>query len=323
MSLRHIYTLILLLFTHLIIPLGLVMWVIAGKNTCKLYLILKIIVLILFILLIYFAGYWGYLVYWFRYILLGVLILTLCIAYFKMQGLPFYIEKSSYGWGTVCIAAVAALILAYYNISVFRGHFYSEQPIQLAFPFKGGSYYIIDGGNGKASSVVNYHYNNKFYKMTGTSDSQKYALDIAKINNYGMTSKWILPIELEDYENFMERVYSPCSGTVFDIIDGYDSHAPFTEKYTDYIGNTIVIKTGDTYVLMCHLHKGSITVSAGDKVEVGQFIAKSGNTGMSKLPHLHIHAVRSIKDSIWSGKGVPIIFNGKFPIKNDIIKINN
>lgn len=57
---------------------------------------------------------------------------------------------------------------------------------------------------------------------------------------------------------------------------------------------------------------GSIQVKKGEKVDTNRIIGRVGNSGNTSEPHLHIHAERK-------GKGVPILFNGRFLIRNDLI----
>ena len=53
-------------------------------------------------------------------------------------------------------------------------------------------------------------------------------------------------------------------------------------------GNYVVIQHSDgNYTLYAHMHEGTITVKAGDKVQQGQVIGKMGSSGNSTGMHLH------------------------------------
>ncbi len=73
-------------------------------------------------------------------------------------------------------------------------------------------------------------------------------------------------------------------------------------------------------VVLAHLMKGSISVVEGDYVRAGAPLGRVGNSGNTTEPHLHIHAVRgSTPDSILVSEGVPILFGGRFPVRNRVI----
>lgn len=59
-----------------------------------------------------------------------------------------------------------------------------------------------------------------------------------------------------------------------------------TANYSDSAGNWVIIDHGNGYVSK-YMHNSQLLVSPGEKVEKGQVIAKSGNTGISTGPHLH------------------------------------
>jgi murein DD-endopeptidase MepM/ murein hydrolase activator NlpD len=79
------------------------------------------------------------------------------------------------------------------------------------------------------------------------------------------------------------------------------------------VGNHVILDLGDgTYALYAHLRRGSLTVREGDRVTVGQPLARCGNSGNSTEPHLHFQLMdgpdpdtaRGIPFT-WSGIGVP------------------
>jgi murein DD-endopeptidase MepM/ murein hydrolase activator NlpD len=62
-------------------------------------------------------------------------------------------------------------------------------------------------------------------------------------------------------------------------------------KYYAY-GNYILIRHSDSsFAWYFHLQKNGAFVNPGDEVKVGQVIGRSGNTGYSAFPHLHIEVV--------------------------------
>ena len=63
------------------------------------------------------------------------------------------------------------------------------------------------------------------------------------------------------------------------------------------------------------------TIFKGDFVAENQPIGKAGNSGNTDEPHLHIHGTTIANgDYIISGKGVPLIFNGRFLTRNSIVR---
>lgn len=71
-----------------------------------------------------------------------------------------------------------------------------------------------------------------------------------------------------------EYVYSMLPGTVTSI--GYDERS----------GHYLIITSGTFSISYCHLSK--VYVRQGDFVSAGDIICKSGNTGASTGPHLHL-----------------------------------
>jgi hypothetical protein len=85
-------------------------------------------------------------------------------------------------------------------------------------------------------------------------------------------------------------------------------------------GNYIAIamKESDIVIILAHLEKGSIKVKNGNAVLEGQIIASVGNSGNTTEPHLHMHSVvNHTGDFLFSAKGIPMKFQGKFLVRND------
>jgi murein DD-endopeptidase MepM/ murein hydrolase activator NlpD len=75
-------------------------------------------------------------------------------------------------------------------------------------------------------------------------------------------------------------------GVVVRVKDDSDKGGP--SMAYDRFNNYVLIRHDDgTLGHYCHLQKGGVLVRAGQKVETGDVIAHSGNTGFSSGPHLH------------------------------------
>ena len=62
-------------------------------------------------------------------------------------------------------------------------------------------------------------------------------------------------------------------------------------------------------------------VRVGDSAFMGQSLALVGNSGNTSEPHLHMHVTvgGDVSDAM-RGRGVPIAFGGKFPVRNDVFR---
>ena len=154
--------------------------------------------------------------------------------------------------------------------------------------------------------------------------AQKYALDIVKVNKYGIRASGLLPADLSKYEIFGEQVYAPCSGQVISVENNLEDLIPPTMDPENLLGNHVIIFCEGHSVLLAHLKKGSVIVNLDDAVSQGDLLGEIGNSGNTSEPHLHIHAVvgraTALKDIAGEGQGVPMLFDNKFLIRNDRVE---
>ena len=100
------------------------------------------------------------------------------------------------------------------------------------------------------------------------------------------------------------------------MVDDLPDLNPSGKDWFNITGNRVVIKSFERILItLSHLQRRSSIVKPGDWVELGQPIAAVGNSGLSIRPHLTVHATQKY---IW-GQGVPIVFDGQFPVRNRII----
>lgn len=114
-------------------------------------------------------------------------------------------------------------------------------------------------------------------------------------------------IPVEDTHTWSRPVFSPVDGVVvashdtesdrkkisfvYDLVSLVIKKPKVQDGFGAFGGNHIMIRSGDIFVLLCHLKKGSSRVKKGDHVKVGQHIAEIGNSGSSIQPHLHLQVM--------------------------------
>ena len=101
-------------------------------------------------------------------------------------------------------------------------------------------------------------------------------------------------------------VYAARAGTVINVRHDSFSGAPLP-ALLDQANVVEVLHEDGTIAIYAHLHWDSIRVRIGQRVQLGEYLANSGNTGFTTGPHLHFAVWRN------SGSGdvsVPVQFAG-------------
>lgn len=119
---------------------------------------------------------------------------------------------------------------------------------------------------------------------------------------------------LTEYGCYGIPVVAPIAGMVTAVHDGEPDMVPgqSSNNVKAPTGNYVVIQLDDTgtYLVIAHLKPGSVTVTAGQRVEEGQVIGACGNSGNTSEPHIHIHHQRQdpAKYPINFAEGLPLFF---------------
>ncbi|MFE0865206.1 M23 family metallopeptidase [Streptomyces rochei] len=75
------------------------------------------------------------------------------------------------------------------------------------------------------------------------------------------------------------------------------------------VGNHLVLDLGGgTYAMYAHVRRGSFAVREGDRVRVGQLLARCGNSGNSTEPHVHFQLMDGPDPD--TARGVPFTWRG-------------
>jgi hypothetical protein len=303
---------------HWVIPFILIVWTWRKNYTGWMSWIMQAVLLASYTTFVFLMGTWMFASFYLRYMIVALSIAAAIRSFLKIRRLRSAVQLLFWAWIGYGAELLITIILVYLIVGAVRSHFYDEEPVSLSFPFRSGVYAVFEGGNGRASSLMNYHYGSSTHKGASVNRSMKYAVDVTKLSKWGNDAYGILPRDNAKYAIFNEPLYSPCDGEIFDVVDKWDDNVPFGGKAPYNDGNHVVIKASNFYVLMGHLKKGSIAVKVGDRVKQGQPIAKAGNSGWTLQPHTHIQAMKLSPGSFWAAEGLPIYFDGKNTVKNTL-----
>lgn len=309
---------IMLVWGHLLIPGYFVYRFVDASYHSLGELLLSAGVLLSFCGLMVLIGRWDWFGVWLRYLLILVPASIVLLDIWNLRQLPWLAEDIR--WIDVGINAILLITFAFLAGRAYAGRKHHEpQQLDAGFPFANGTFYVAHGGS---DSLVNYHVGH------GT---QKYALDIVKLGANGTRALGFYPSQLDRYVIFEEPVLSPVNGTVLAAVDGWPDLRPPQLDINQRAGNYLVLKPDerpDLYILMAHLRRGSIKVQPGDVVRQGRTLATIGNSGNTTEPHLHIHCAtiegadsgETIGDFTSSGIGVPLLMEGRFLVRNNIVR---
>jgi murein DD-endopeptidase MepM/ murein hydrolase activator NlpD len=101
-------------------------------------------------------------------------------------------------------------------------------------------------------------------------------------------------------------IYAAREGTVINVHHDFFRGAP-DAALLDQANVVEILHDDGTIGIYAHLHWQSIRVQPGQSVRRGQYIADSGNTGLSTGPHLHFAVVRNAG---MRAESVPVQFAG-------------
>jgi len=282
---------------------------------------------------VFLAGGWAYISFWLRWVFL-VLYLAGCVYMFIKRSRATAGKKGIGKWYYIVPRLAFTLVMCLAVFAFLSGRFYQGKAVDLKFPFKKGSYYIMQGG---ASRLTNPAHRNFSLSKYG------FAMDISKLYQSGNRADGISPTHVEDYAIYGDTVFSPCAGKILLVRDSINNNKPGHTNTRFVHGNHIIIQCKGYRVFMAHFIKNKILVAEGQVVSEGTPLGLVGNSGFSAEPHLHLcvykeydthpysehdtinarnerHINPAYDDYRYSGVSSPFTLDGNFYMMNDIIK---
>jgi murein DD-endopeptidase MepM/ murein hydrolase activator NlpD len=148
----------------------------------------------------------------------------------------------------------------------------------------------------------------------GATIDRRYAIDWVQSENGATFSGDAL--DTRSYYAYGEEVLAVADGRAIYARDGIPENVPRHDGFRPAVplsmdtlaGNTITLDVGrGQFAYYMHLQPGSLRVRAGDRVRRGQVLARIGNSGDSREPHLHFEVTTSSR--LLVGEGLPYVID--------------
>ncbi len=162
-------------------------------------------------------------------------------------------------------------------------------------------------GNSEAKNSFVYHL--PFSPDTHFRVTQGYDGKVSHRGDLSNSIDWTMPIKTP--------IYSARKGIIAEIVDGFNE-GKFEREYLDKANYIFVLHDDGTIGNYAHLHAGSINLKVGDKVNTGDFLGLSGNSGYSSAPHLHFNIF--VPNNGYSYKTIPVKFKHYYNKNGEILK---
>jgi peptidase M23-like protein len=205
----------------------------------------------------------------------------------------------------------------------------------LGPPVDGADWLAADGpSNGEDN-----HHRRGVVVLDGRAvDSRRYAIDWKQIRGGASFSGEAR--DVRSYYSYGKALLAVAEGVVVTARDGIPDNIPgHDESFHPAVpitletvpGNTITLDLGGgQFAYYMHLQRGSLRVKTGDRVRRGQLLARIGNSGDAREPHLHFEVTTSAQPLV--GEGVPYLIDryscksageGHFELRIKELPINN
>lgn len=161
------------------------------------------------------------------------------------------------------------------------------------------------------------HHRMGLWVVGGTARiSRRYAIDWKKYDREGRVYSGDAR-DVRAYYAYGQKVLAVADGRVINARDGFPDNVPKTEAgfetalpvTLDTIGgNQVVIQLENgQFAAYFHLQPGSVRVKVGDRVRRGQLLARIGNSGDARWPHLHFQVTDTA--DVMGSEGLPHLFD--------------
>lgn len=170
-----------------------------------------------------------------------------------------------------------------------------------------GDHWLADN----ALALDRHHRPGLFVAGGAAQISRRYAIDWKRrIDGQAQSGD---PLDVRSYHAYAQTVHAVDDALVVQARDGMPDNVPRTAAgFTPAVpvsmdslaGNTVVLDLGDgQFAHYAHLQPGSVTVTVGQRVRRGEALARIGNSGDARWPHLHFQITNG--PGLMDSEGLP------------------
>jgi hypothetical protein len=231
------------------------------------------------------------------------------------------LPESALAWVVAALFSAGGVASAFGIVSAWRSRTMSPlSAVNLALPLGPGRYLVVNGGSSLSTNAHLATFDARqlrFRDWRGQSDG----VDLVQLDGLGLRARGVQPADPRAYFIYGRPVLAPCAGRVVLAEDGLpDMQVPEMDR-EHMAGNHVLLRCAQGDVMLGHLIPGSVRVRVGDSVKPGDRLGAVGNSGNSGEPHLHVHAQRrGPVGAPLGGDPLPILFDGRFPVRGDRIR---
>ena len=192
--------------------------------------------------------------------------------------------------------------------------------VDITNPFGPGHFRV---GHGGSNSLVNgpMRTHNDAVERFRPWRGQSYAVDFFGLGPFGLRARGWRPADPTAYAIFGAGLHAPCDGTVVAAEGAMPDFRVPQEDPVNRLGNHVILRCGEAWIVLAHMRQGSLTVAPGEGVMTGTLLGEVGNSGASTEPHLHIHAQRpGTPEAPIAGDPLALRIDGRFLVRGDRLR---
>ncbi|HKL69405.1 M23 family metallopeptidase [Salibaculum sp.] len=237
---------------------------------------------------------------------------------------PFLLPAGTSGWVGLVVSGILLCFGVWFAARAVAGKTLSPVEMSdIANPFGSGHFLVAHGGS---NTLLNSHLKTLVASVERFRPwhRQSCAVDFFGLGRWGLRARGRRradPRPMRSSAIFHAEVRAPCAGVVVAAEGGMPDFDVPNEDTVNRMGNHLILRCGNAEIVLAHMRQGSIPLSPGDAVALGDRLGEVGNSGASTEPHLHIHAQRPAPERAPPISGAPLALriDGWFLVRGNLL----